>query len=244
MSFFPLILTATIHPQTNYELNLTDSKKRYYQYIHNLIRLISLSDFQEFVFCENSLAGIADKEMIEKLCDFYGKKIEFISFKGNDELIKKYTRAYGDQEIMEYAVRHSQILKNHNWFYKLTWRYWIKNINEVIKAWSNKNNVFIRWWFGKNTVHTCFFKTTKSYFKEHFDGKYKQLEKFENYSLERLYYYYVKQSWINMTINSIHPEFSWEWGAGGFLDESFLMKIKTKIFAYLWVYDIKTTKIQ
>lgn len=240
----PLLLTGTITPQTNYELNLTNSKERYRQYIHNLVKLISLSNFSEFVFCENSWADIPDKDMIESLCDFYGKKIEFISFIGNSELTKKYTRAYWDQEIMEYALLHSKIIAEHEFFFKLTGRYWVENINDIIKAWSSRDTVFIKGGIGKKTVHTCFFKCSKAYFNSHFLWKYHQLENYPNHSLEYLYYDKIKQSWVNLSINHTHPIFSGEYGAGGRMDESWILKLKTKIFAYLWVYDIKTTPIE
>ncbi len=241
---YPLLLSATINPQTNYELKLTDSKKRYFQYIDNLVNLVSKSNFKEFVFCENSLAEIPERELIEKLCNFYWKKIEFISFKWNNELIEKYTRAYGDQEIMEYALDHSEILKNNIWFYKITWRYWVKNINDIIQAWADMENVFIKWGIWMKTVHTCFFKVSKEYFKWHFLWKYKQLKNYPNNSLEYLYYDKIKQSWINMNINNLHPIFSWEYWAGWVMDESRLMRLKTLIFSRLGVYSIKTTKIQ
>ncbi|MDD3144498.1 MAG: hypothetical protein PHV23_00140 [Candidatus Gracilibacteria bacterium] len=242
MNKYPLLLTATIIPQTNYELKLTDTKKRYFQYINNLVNLISNSNFTEFIFCENSLEDIKDKDMLYKLCDFYGKKIEFLSFKGNEKLIQKYTRAYGDQEIIEYALDNSEILKRSKGFYKITGRYGVKNINNIIKSWENMENVFIKGGIGMETVHTCFFKVSKEYFKIHFYGKYKQLENYPNNSLEYLYYDKIKQSGVNMNINNLHPIFSGEYGAGGIMDESKLMRLKTLIFSRLGVYNIKTTK--
>lgn len=246
MTVYPLLLTATITPTSNQDfLNLKDVTKRYRQYVDNLIRFITKSDFTNFVFCENSNTKISsdDQKMLEDLCAFYDKKIEFLYFLGDAKKTQQLTRAYGDQEIMEYAVQNSEILSKHEWFYKITWRYWIKNINNVIDRWASAKNVFIRGWLGKNTVHTCFFKTTKSYFIEHFMGKWDQLSRFENYSLERLYYWYIKQSWINMSINKTHPNFSGERGAWWYMDESLLMQYKTKLFAYLGFYNIFTTPI-
>lgn len=240
---YPILLTATIVPQTQYELNLKDSNKRYHQYIDNLIRLIITTNFTHFVFCENSNTKVKDQKMLEWLCEYYGKKIEFLTFTWDEEKTKQLTRAFWDQEIMEYAVKNSSIMSEFEWFYKLTWRYWIKNINNIIEKRENQKNVFMRWGLWKNTIHTCFFKVTKSYFSEHFEWKADQLPRFENHSLERLYYYYVKQSWVNMTINWLHPIFSWERWAGWMMDESPIMKLKTKIFAKLWVYDINTTPV-
>lgn len=238
---YPILLTATIKPQTTYELNLTDSNKRYHQYVDNLIRLITTTNFTQFVFCENSNTWIKHSKMLEELCSYHGKEIEILSFSWDSEKTKQLTRAFWDQEIMEYAVQHSHILAKSEWFYKLTGRYRIKNLNEVIEKRRESKNIFIRWGVGKDTVHTCFFKTTTSYFVEHFMWKADQLPRFENHSLERLYYRYIKQSGINMTIHKTHPIFSGERWAGGMMDESRLKQQKTKLFAQLWLYNIHTT---
>lgn len=243
MNNYPLLLTATIVPQSNYELVLTDYKKRYFEYIDNLVNLISNSNFTEFVFCENSNTVIPDKEMLEKLSQFYWKKIEFLSFKWNNKLIQKFTRAYWDQEIMEYAIDNSKLLRDSKWFYKITWRYKVKNINDILKSWEKMDNVFIKGWLWMNTVHTCFFKVSKEYFKWHFYWKYEQLKNYPNHSLEYLYYDKIKQSWINMNINNLHPIFSWNFWAWWTMDESRIMRLKTIIFSYLWIYNITTTKM-
>lgn len=239
----PLLLTWNINPHQQNLLSLYNPSIRYRQYIDNLIKLITITNFTHFVFCENSNTWVKDQKMLELLCEYYGKKIEFLTFSWDEEKTKQLTRAFWDQEIMEYAVKNSTILSEFEWFYKLTWRYRIKNPNKIIQNRENQNNVFIRWWLWKDTIHTCFFKVTKSYFIEHFDWKADQLPRFENHSLERLYYYYVKQSWVNMTVNWIHPIFSWERGSWWVIDESPLMQLKTKIFAKLWVYDINTTPV-
>jgi hypothetical protein len=77
----PLLLTATIIPQSSELLKLLDPKVRYTQYIENLVRFITNSPFRQFIFCENSLAPISDRGHIEGICHFYGKEIEFLSFK-------------------------------------------------------------------------------------------------------------------------------------------------------------------
>lgn len=241
----PLLLTATINPQSVELLNLVDPKIRYSQYIENLIRLITQTEFKKFIFCENSQTTILDKEFLISICKFYRKEIEFLSFKGNQELISKFHRSFGDQEIIEYAINNSILLNWTTSFFKLTGRYWIKNINALLQEWEWQDTVFIGWGLWMNTVHTAFFKVKLSYFNQHFYWKWDQLlQPFANKSLERLYYHYIKQSGINMTINWAHPEFSAEWWAGGRMDEYGWRKWKTKIFAKLGIYDIYTTKFQ
>lgn len=234
----PLLLTWTVKPQTSYELNLTDPNKRYRQYILTLIKYITESEFDTFVFCENSNAELPHIQLVTDLCDLMWKRIEILQFTGDAEKIKELTRAFGDQEIMEYAVTNSSYIKEAWAFYKTTWRYRVKNINEVLNAWAQEKTVFVKWWLGKKTVHTAFFKTTIPFFNEHFMWKSPQLTRFENCSLERLYYRNVVQSGIPMRLHGVHPRFSGERWAGGILDESFIMSLKTTLFAKLGVYNI------
>ncbi|MDR2540326.1 MAG: hypothetical protein LBD11_00685 [Candidatus Peribacteria bacterium] len=208
----PLLLTATITPQTHCELNLTEPNKRYHQYLNNLIRLIKESDFQNFVFCENSASEFPDREMIENLANKLGKQIEFLSFKGDEELIQKYTRAYGDQEIMEYALQHSKILAQHASFYKLTGRYRVANINTLLRVRSKEFTVFIKGGVRIPTVHTSFFKADKEYFKKYLQGKYVDLPNYPHQRLEYLYYDQIKKSGKAMHLHGHYPFFQGERG--------------------------------
>ena len=234
---YPLLLTATIQPHSSKQLVLLDPEKRYKQYIDNLLRFVFESNFTEFVFCENSMYDLQHIYTIKQLAENIGKKVEILQFAGDAAKTEHFTRAYGDQEIMEYAIHHSELINNAQWFYKVTGRYWITNINTILKAWGDKKTVFIRGWLCKKTVHTAFFKSSVPYFYNHFEGKAEQLKKFSN-SLEYLYYHYIEQSGIKMSIAGVHPDFiaeRWSWGR---IDQSRRMKIKTIVFAKLWVYNL------
>lgn len=234
----PLLLTATITPQTHCELNLTEPDKRYQQYLNTLIRLIKESKFQHFVFCENSASKFPDRGMIETLASTQGKQVEFLSFQGNAELIEKYTRAYGDQEIMEYAFKHSKILATHPSFYKLTGRYRVSNINTLLRVRAKEPTVFIKGGVRIPTVHTSFFKVDKEYFRTYLLGKYVDLPNYPHQRLEYLYYDQIKKSGKAMHLHGHYPLFQGERGEGGRMDEPFLKKWKTRIVAFLGGYDI------
>ena len=234
---YPLLLTATINPSKDKSLHLADPEKRHKQYIETLLKFVFESNFTHFVFCENSTYDLKHIKYIKNIAESIGKYIEILQFLGDAKKTEMYTSAYGDQEIMEYAVSKSKFIAWAGWFYKITWRYRIENINEILYARSNKKTVFVKWWLFKKTAHTAFFKCSVPYFITHFEWKSNQLKKFGN-SLEYLYYYYIAQSGIKMSIHWVHPYFSAEWGSGGRIDQSWFMKLKTKIFAYFWIYDI------
>ncbi|MDR3169057.1 MAG: hypothetical protein LBU27_04800 [Candidatus Peribacteria bacterium] len=238
LSDTPLLLTATITPQTHHELALTDAKKRYHQYLANLKRLIQKSDFQQFVFCENSATEFPDTQLITDLAAKHGKQVEFLSFQGNKQLIQKYTRAYGDQEIIEYAVKHSQILAQHAGFYKLTGRYRVANINTLLRVRRREPTVFIKGGVRIPTVHTSFFKTDKEYFIQYLQGKYVDLPNYPHQRLEYLYYDLIKKSGTAMHLHGQYPLFQGERGEGGTMEEVWRKRWKTKLIALLRRYDM------
>jgi hypothetical protein len=234
----PLLLTATIIPQTHQELALIDAKKRYRQYMDTLSRLIQYADFQEIVFCENSSTEIPDKQLVEKMAVEHGKQIEFLSFQGNTKLIQQYTRAYGDQEIIAYALQHSQILAKHSGFYKLTGRYRVANINILLRVRKHEPTVFIKGGVRIPTVHTSFFKTDKEYFVKYLQGEYINLPKYPHQRLEYLYYDQIKESGKAMRLHGHYPLFQGERGEGGKMEEVRRKRWKTMLIAWGGGYDI------
>ncbi|GHV20857.1 hypothetical protein FACS189428_0420 [Clostridia bacterium] len=176
--------------------------------------------------------------MIEETARKHGKQVEFLSFKGNEELIQKYTRAYGDQEIMEYALQHSKILAQYPSFYKLTGRYRVLNINTLLRMRAKEPTVFIKGGVRIPTVHTSFFKADKEYFRKYLQGKYVDLPNYPHQRLEYLYYDQIKNSGKAMHLHGQYPFFQGERGEGGRMDESFLKRLKTRVVAFLGWYDI------
>lgn len=129
-----LLLTATIKPNTNQPgLVISDEKERLAQYIHALeyyIHAKSCGYIDAIVFVDNSgydVTGIKQK--------YEREDVEIISFYGLD-YPEDYHRGYGEMTLIVNAYENSRLLqqvteRDHVW--KITGRYKIKNINNVIR---------------------------------------------------------------------------------------------------------------
>ena len=56
------------------------------------------------------------------------KEFEWISFQGNTTKTQEKGKGYGEGEIIEYAINHSQLLAKSKMLMKLTGRFYVKNM--------------------------------------------------------------------------------------------------------------------
>ena len=57
------------------------------------------------------------------------EKLESLSFTGNEKRIASCGKGYGEDDIIEYALKHSDLLKEATYFCKLTGWLKVDNIN-------------------------------------------------------------------------------------------------------------------
>jgi hypothetical protein len=129
-----LLLTATISPNTNQPgLVISNEKERLAQYIQALkfyIHTKASGYIDAIVFVDNS--GYDVSQIRGK---YASDDVEIISFYGLD-YPQEYHRGYGEMKLIIEAYEHSKLLqrvtkRDHVW--KITGRYTIKNINNVIR---------------------------------------------------------------------------------------------------------------
>ncbi len=166
-----IVLTGTIAPSQGIShLSISDPVERYTQYIGNICKWITQTHIDNIIFCENSAYPISMIESLQSLADFYGKKLEILQFVGDTKKAIKLGRGYGEQEILDYVMQHSQLLKHESGFYKLTGRYWVNNINDIVYAQADTPNVFSVMSPIDRRCSTAFFKCDKDFFLEHLSG--------------------------------------------------------------------------
>ena len=207
-----LLLTACIHPKfPSHKESFYDIREKQYEdalkyYIYN-------SNFTHIVFIDNSNHVL---NFIKKLQpnkkNYYiinNKTIEYISYNWN-KLTEKFFYGYWEQEIMDYALDNSTILKKlqkNDSFFKITWRYIIKNINHLIDR--KEQELFFRWlwWF---SCVTAIFKITKWNFINYLYWKVRQFYiKFSQWhfiTLETVYYIHLRNHIYN-TVKVKYPIF-------------------------------------
>ena len=90
------------------------------------------------VFVENSNSDVS---MLKELASHCACKdrIEFVSFFGLD-YPSAYGRAYGEMKLVDYAMSHSRCIfeaEDESMVWKITGRYLLRNIEQVIRVWED-----------------------------------------------------------------------------------------------------------
>ncbi len=135
-SFNVLLLTATITPPSGAPLLArTDPKDRLQDYEKGLKFYLQLigKGIDAIVFAENSNSDISTLQNIVNESGLQ-EAVEFIVFDGLDYPLGN-GRAYGEFKLIDYAMKHSQTISNHQdnlLVWKITGRYIIRNIAKII----------------------------------------------------------------------------------------------------------------
>lgn len=163
-----LLMTWTVSPN-NWILNQGYSKtikaeERLIQYISTILYYLSIWNIDGIVFIDNSNYSIDEKilKSIEEAAYFLWKEIEFLPFQWNTENQLKYTYWYWEFETLEHMQKKSSLYKKADWIYKVTGRYKIYNISELIEKSEALDNLFYKYnIFNFSWLNTVFFKISK-----------------------------------------------------------------------------------
>ena len=206
--------------------------ERLKQYLECILYYIIKSDFSDIVFVDWSGFNLSVLNFLKEVAEIYDKNIEILSFKYNTATVVEKWKWYGENTILEYWINNSALLKHFTCFYKVTWRYKVKNINSILKKHRDKKNIFI-----KNldkSCNTAFFKVEKSIFKNYFVWAGEKVNDKNNIYLEHIYYNIIKEG-VEVESFSELPKFSWmSWGWRR-LDNKFKDIIKA-VLNCLWFF--------
>lgn len=241
-----LLLTWTIKPNKNILfLNLKDPLVRYKQYVQNIIKYICFSDFNNIVFCENSWFEMKDLDTLIWIAKIFWKELEILQFNGNHEKAVKNGRWFWENEIIEYAIQNSKLIKESWKFIKITWRYRCDNINKII-IWSKNKDIcfsklmpvsFLK--LDTKAINTAVFKTTVEFFNEILAGAGEDVDDTKIHFLEHVYFTRLKKLSKNIYHLPQYPKMRWtpwEWGN---LKKWKIIEIIIYILHKLWINRIQ-----
>ena len=189
-----LLITSSVNISAQFTV-LVNAGEREKQYIDSLLFFITKSEFTKIVVCDNSgyryPANIYDSSLANN------KQLELLSFSGNNLLVSTYGKGYGEGEIIEYAVKHSELLKGIQGFFKVTGRLKVSNVNNIINSVDLKKNyfmpmslrpMFLRPAIIKDSFDTRFYYTTKWLYEKYLRQVYQQSDDSKGMYLEKVYY--------------------------------------------------------
>ena len=121
-----ILLTGCIDPNGMSYTTLSNVEERKAQYIEAIHYYLSNTNYY-IVFAENSGTDISNLFTH----DINSGRMEYLSFHGNQN--KERGKGYGECEIIQYALDHSEIIRSHNdqQIVKITGRLIVKNIKAI-----------------------------------------------------------------------------------------------------------------
>jgi hypothetical protein len=177
------------------ETKLTQLTERLKQYLFSIEYAIdNYSKVDHIIFCENTNYSY-DYSGLQNKAKQRGKILEIITFMGDYDTIQKKGKGYGEGEIIKYAFEKSEILQESQFFYKLTGRILIQNLDKIINSTPSKN-AFI---FLSNLpcnqgnkVETILYKTDTTLYKQVLINAYKEVNDSRKYFLEYVFFNKLK----------------------------------------------------
>lgn len=181
-----LLLTSCVHVSAPF-VELSDPTRRAKLTLESIEHWLKLAGDLAIVICDGSGYDFT-KEVAQK---FPHVKVECISFKNDAAAVFTYGKGYGEGEIVQYALEHSELLRRVDYFAKCTSKLWVTNFPDILSHW---NKIF-QCQFGlekpktiKNakpsSVDTRFYIVNKRFYAEHFLDAYRKVRDRDGYYLE------------------------------------------------------------
>lgn len=204
----PLLLTSSIivtAPLTA----LTDAATRINLTLQSIEKWLEFDKNIRIVVCDGSNFDLTSVVSAR----FPHAAIECICFENNQTLVKAYGKGYGEGEIIDFALKHSETLQSADAFIKCTSKLWVKNFPEMMRYWngkflcdcdcfgfSEKNNIRIR------TIDTRFYMVDRKFYKDHFSTAHLKTRDLTGHYLEHCFRDIVNTDGITHFMPPVIPE--------------------------------------
>lgn len=217
-----LLITGAITPGKDIPdtklMNVAERKAQYLDALKkNIIELSKVSYLLDgIVYADNSMP---DKQLFDE-CKRLAKdnniELEILSFSGNQEMLKKCGKGYGEGEITKYAMENSRLILNAKFFFKLTGRISIDNLADIIKRSDAK-----RCYFNmpnrtlKNMCDTRFYAMPVDLYKAQFIDAYEKVDDNNGHYLEHCMTDVINENNIKTWNFPLYPKYSGISGSKG-----------------------------
>lgn len=209
-----LLITGSIKPENVPFLTIIDPNERLKQYIESISWYIEKSDIKDIVFCENTNYYFDTTHLLE-LAEKNNKNLEILQFKGNNTKVSQFGKGWGEGEIIKYCIENSEIVKNKEFFLKVTGRVIVKNIDKIISKIDIDKCYFIKLQY--NMMSTVFYGTNIDLYNKYFLNGYNYVNDLEGYYLEKVFYDIIKKAERSLNVNSLpfYPKYVGISGSSG-----------------------------
>lgn len=184
-----ILLTACIKPEGDIPvLKIRSHEVRLQQYSDALRYWLTETAVDKIVFCDNSNYDF-DATEFYTLANEHGKQIEFLRFQGRQDKVKVYGKGYGEGELIQYFIEHSQLLAGETHFLKITGRVTIENFAELYPLlkdkpgnYFNSSKIFDR----RKSANTVFFMANVNEYRKFLLDVYHEVRDDQGIVFEKL----------------------------------------------------------
>jgi hypothetical protein len=140
----PLLITNAVNAVARVDTALVNSAKRLSLAKHAIFRIIDSGFFPRLVIADGSgHILLSDAECAH--AKNAGVYIEQLSFQQKSEEVVLFGKGQGEMQIVEYALNNSEILSDSSAFYKLSGRYFLSNMRDVLRVTEQHPSVFFNY---------------------------------------------------------------------------------------------------
>lgn len=201
-----LLVTGTIRPNTNISVEINNKDERLREYINCLKYYICKSEIAKIVFCENSRYTFNQNSLF-KLAQKYNKQLEILQFEGDVEKIGIYGKGYGEGEIIEYAFNNSKLIKNSDYFIKVTGRLIVNNLKQIIDKMVYPKTYFNLDLYGYQCIDTRLYGMTTEQYRNTFIHLYYNVRDRRNRRIiEKIFINTIRKNNIHIYNFPVYPE--------------------------------------
>ncbi|WP_127904523.1 hypothetical protein [Aeromonas caviae] len=198
----PLLISSCV--VSNAPLTVLSDKKQRLQSTVNALLALSVSCRNvPIVICDGSGYDFScEKELLQEKFD----RIEFLSFHNDSDSVRLYGKGYGEGQIVNYALEHSSILKEYDFFAKCTSKLWPSNYLQCIKNFSGKSAFLTAPFLSPDKVDTRFYIINKQFYIDNFYNVHTKVDDLNGRHLEHVFFEVIDNMPYKDVIGRIIPE--------------------------------------
>jgi hypothetical protein len=189
----PIILSSSVNIMDQ-SVVLKNPTERLQYTLESIDHWLKISPKIRLVICDGSAFDFSPV-LLEKYPQAMAEdRIECLSFMNNSEKVAIFGKGYGEGEIIQFALTHSQILKEETVFCKCTGKLWVDNFLECLAEFNGKflcqayfSNVFSFKKTRLEYVDTRFYIADIQFYLRHFAELHYQVGGHFQSSIEDVY---------------------------------------------------------
>lgn len=176
----PLLLTTAAHASAKHTA-LTDTQSRIDAFAWSLEQWCKSESINQIVICDGSNYNFS---AIANAVNRSNKKIECLHFHNDAQKVAQQGKGYGEGQIVEFALRNSELLNSSQTFAKCTGRLWVKNHALCLKLFKKPASFNLIGRRRVSFVDTRFYIADKKFYEEKLVKAHLKVDDDNGYYLE------------------------------------------------------------